>query len=46
VPNDVTGGTASLNMLCFPRERGVTVGGLERVDPKSWRSPIKPIGAP
>jgi len=42
---DVTGKTASLNMFCPPKERGLQVTGFERIDPTNWTSPIKPIGA-
>jgi FkbM family methyltransferase len=41
---DVTGGAASMNMLCVPAERNMTVIDLEPIDPQNWRSPMKPIG--
>jgi FkbM family methyltransferase len=41
---DVTGGAVSMNMLCVPVERDLTVIDLEPIDPQNWRSPIKPIG--
>ena len=43
---DFTGGIVSLNMLCLPKESQAAVAGLERIDPASWRSPVRPIGAP
>jgi FkbM family methyltransferase len=42
---DITDRTASLNMFCAPRERGLTVARFERIDPINWVSPLKPIGA-
>jgi len=43
-PADVTGAAASMNMLCVPVERNLTVIDLEPIDPQNWRSPMKPIG--
>jgi FkbM family methyltransferase len=42
---DITDRTASLNMFCAPRERGLNVARFERIDPINWTSPLKPIGA-
>lgn len=42
---DFTNGVASLNMLCVPAERDLTVTDMERIDPVNWRSPLKPVGA-
>jgi len=44
VAEDFTGGAVSMNMLCAPAERNLTVTDMERIDPQNWRSPIKPIG--
>jgi FkbM family methyltransferase len=45
VSQDITNAVASMNMLCVPAERDLTVIDLERIDPQNWRSPMKPIGA-
>jgi len=41
---DIFSGAASLNMLCVPAERNMTVTDMERIDPQNWRSPLRPIG--
>jgi FkbM family methyltransferase len=41
---DFTGGAVSMNMLCTPNERNLTVTNMERIDPQNWRSPIPPMG--
>jgi FkbM family methyltransferase len=40
---DVFKGSVSLNMFCTPNERGLSISGFERIDPKNWRSPVGPI---
>ncbi len=42
---DITGDTVSLNMLCAPSERRLSVTGFDPIDPADWRSPVTPIGA-
>lgn len=44
VPDDIFRSTASLNMLCIPRDRNIPVTGFEEIDPTNWRSPMKAIG--
>ncbi|MEQ1756004.1 MAG: FkbM family methyltransferase [Micropepsaceae bacterium] len=38
---NIFGNTASLNMLCMPREQNKPVTGLELIDPENWTSPFK-----
>ncbi len=42
---DIFNNVASMNMLCVPAERRLTVTDMERIDPQNWRSPLTPIGA-
>jgi FkbM family methyltransferase len=37
---NIYGHTASLNMLCLPREQGDGVAGQTEIDPANWTSPI------
>ena len=41
--DDIFPGVAGLNMLCVPGDRPISVGGLEKIDPANWRSPLKPL---
>lgn len=40
ISDNIFGNTASLNMLCTPRERNIPVAGLPKIDPANWKSPF------
>jgi FkbM family methyltransferase len=44
VGEDIFNAVSSMNMLCVPAERNLTVTDMERIDPQNWRSPLTPIG--
>jgi len=44
VGDDIFNAVSSMNMLCVPAERNLTVTDMERIDPQNWRSPLTPIG--
>jgi FkbM family methyltransferase len=43
VAKDIFNSVSSMNMLCVPAERDLTVVDMERIDPQNWRSPLKAI---
>jgi FkbM family methyltransferase len=44
VAENIFGATVALNMLALSRDDPRPVSQLEPVDPRSWRSPVRPIG--
>jgi FkbM family methyltransferase len=38
---DIFGDIVSVNMLCAPQERNITVQGMQPIDPANWTSPVR-----